>query len=84
MVMVLTVPKEIRSKDGVDIAEYRGGEVNDYIYTSVLKESYNLYRLFNGSFESRIVDNQDKPTEILKERLTEFFDKVRYNVLQNV
>lgn len=57
MVMVLNVPKEIKIKDGVEVPEYRGGEVSDRIYHAVLRQCYHMYRFHHGQLQGKLTLN---------------------------
>ncbi|XP_062508290.1 vacuolar fusion protein CCZ1 homolog [Corticium candelabrum] len=71
MVMTVSLPGfEARTKDDKPVVEYREEEVQDAVYTAVLKHTYKMFRLFNSTFE-RIFDRQGK--EGLKHRLAHFF-----------
>ncbi|XP_036338310.1 vacuolar fusion protein CCZ1 homolog [Rhagoletis pomonella] len=77
IVMVLNVPREIKSKDGIEVPEYRGAEVQDGIYRVILRQSYNMYRLSQGTFHSSMIVNgkeDDCCREQLQGRLSAFFD----------
>jgi hypothetical protein len=55
------------------IKEYNDDLISDSIYLSVLKRSYNYYKLFNGTLNSYLNKNGiDK----LKENLKLYFDRV--------
>ncbi len=55
------------------IKEYNDDLISDSIYLSVLKRSYNYYKLFNGTLNSYLDKNGiDK----LKENLKLYFDRV--------
>ncbi|CAD7002779.1 unnamed protein product [Ceratitis capitata] len=58
MVMVLNVPKEVKSKDGIEVPEYRGAEVQDRMYRAILRQCYNKYRLNYGTFHSNLSLNE--------------------------
>uniref|UniRef100_A0A0A1XEM1 Vacuolar fusion protein CCZ1 homolog n=1 Tax=Zeugodacus cucurbitae TaxID=28588 RepID=A0A0A1XEM1_ZEUCU len=75
IVMVLNVPKEVKSKDGVEVPEYRGVEVQDRIYRAVLRQCYNMFRLSCGTLRSNSEDiDEDKVREQIKQRLSTFFN----------
>lgn len=77
--MVINVPKEIRSKDGVEVADYKGGEVHDRIYRAALKQCYNMFRLFAGTFEMNLgkeCATNEEPREHLMKQLELFYTKV--------
>lgn len=74
MVMVINVPKEIKLKDGVEEADYRGGEVHDKVFRAVLEQSYRMFRLFAGKFASNMIgDSEIEQTEYLRKKLNDFF-----------
>ncbi|XP_055845097.1 vacuolar fusion protein CCZ1 homolog [Episyrphus balteatus] len=74
MVMVINVPKEIKLKDGVEEAEYRGGEVHDKVFRAVLEQSYRMFRLFAGKFSSNMIgDSELTQAEYLRKKLNDFF-----------
>ncbi|XP_067642883.1 vacuolar fusion protein CCZ1 homolog [Eurosta solidaginis] len=78
MVMVLNVPKEVKSKDGIEVPEYRGTEVQDRIYRTLLHQCYNMYRLSWGTFQScmPLTDMEDViGLKKLKEKLSKFFNE---------
>ncbi|XP_037928337.1 vacuolar fusion protein CCZ1 homolog [Teleopsis dalmanni] len=78
LVMTLNVPKEIRLKDGVEVADYRGGEINDNIYSSILTQCYRMFRLLAGSIKMNYELNgltNDEAREQLQQKLAIFFDK---------
>lgn len=89
-VMVLNVPKEIKSKDGVEVPEYRGAEVQDRIYKTILKQCYNMFRLSWGTFRSNSEDSdEDNEHEQLKKKLSAFFNNVSrtsklFNISKNI
>ncbi|XP_001352418.1 vacuolar fusion protein CCZ1 homolog [Drosophila pseudoobscura] len=76
LVLVLNVPKEIRLKEGVEVADYRGGEISDRIYRAVLRQCYQMYRFQHGALASlgAGLDNADQRREMLSEKLLQFFD----------
>ncbi|XP_033149484.1 vacuolar fusion protein CCZ1 homolog [Drosophila busckii] len=80
MVMMLNVPKEIKLKDGVEVADYRGGEVSDRIYHAVLRQCYYMYRFHHGSLRSKLTANPktadaDEQREQLITELQEFYER---------
>ncbi|KAM8710314.1 hypothetical protein ACLKA7_017015 [Drosophila subpalustris] len=54
LVMVLNVPKELKLKDGIEVADYRGGEVSDRIYHAVLRQCYHMYRFHHGPLHDKV------------------------------
>ncbi|BFF99264.1 vacuolar fusion protein CCZ1 homolog [Drosophila madeirensis] len=77
LVLVLNVPKEIRLKEGVEVADYRGGEVSDRIYRAVLSQCYQMYRFQHGTLASvgAGLEQVDERRELLSEQLLQFYEK---------
>ncbi|XP_055910076.1 vacuolar fusion protein CCZ1 homolog [Eupeodes corollae] len=75
MVLVLNVPKEIKlNKDGVEEADYRGGEVHDKVFRAVLEQSYRMFRLFAGKFVSNMIGESElQQAENLRKKLYDFY-----------
>ncbi|KAL8175515.1 UNVERIFIED_CONTAM: vacuolar fusion protein ccz1 [Gekko kuhli] len=72
MVMVVRNPVIGKQKDGKPTVEYQEEELLDKVYSSVLQQCYNMYKLFNGTFRKAI---EDGGVKILKERLEKFFHR---------
>lgn len=72
MVMTISIPSVTKSKDGSDYLEYQSDDVQDNVYLAVLKQSYQMFRLFKGSFSS-ILDCKGGDVECLKHKLESFF-----------
>ena len=64
-----------KGKDSSNQTEYLEDDVQDNVYEAVLKQAYNTYRLFWGTFEHSI-ENHDIGT--LKTRLEHFYKAVRF------
>ncbi|KAM7355262.1 vacuolar fusion protein CCZ1 isoform 1-T2 [Cochliomyia hominivorax] len=78
LVLVLNVPKEIHSKDGVEYGEYHKNELHDAIYRRLLIQSYNRYCLEYGTFQmilDQYSDNKETAREALTQKLENFFNK---------
>jgi len=74
MVMVVRNPIiEKQSKDGKPVVEYQEEELLDKVYSSVLRQCYSMYKLFNGTFLRAM---EDGGVKLLKERLEKFFHRV--------
>lgn len=90
MVMVLNVPKEFKLKDGVEVADYRGGEVSDRIYHAVLRQCYHMYRFHHGQLQGKLTVNSsadaaEQQRLHLADELKEFYERYLINLkeLQN-
>lgn len=80
LVLVLNVPKEIHSKDGVEYPEYHKYELHDAIYRRLLIQSYNRFCLEDGTFQmvlDTFVENKETARDYLTQKLENFFNKVR-------
>ncbi|XP_076310218.1 vacuolar fusion protein CCZ1 isoform X2 [Tachypleus tridentatus] len=73
MAMTVNVPTQQRTRDGQVYIEYLADDVQDHVYKSVLKTSYLMFRLFNGTFQ-RILSKSEN-VEMLKEKLLAFYKK---------
>lgn len=62
-----------KNKEGADYLEYQGDDVQDLVYQSVVKQAYNMFRLFNGSFSTIFTSNDQ---QVLKNKLDLFFTAV--------
>ncbi|KAG8145661.1 putative Vacuolar fusion protein [Naja naja] len=72
MVMVVRNPVIEKHKDGKTVFEYQEEELLDKVYSSVLQQCYNMYKLFNGTFRKAM---EDGGVRVLKERLEKFFHR---------
>ncbi|XP_041073742.1 vacuolar fusion protein CCZ1 homolog isoform X2 [Polyodon spathula] len=78
MVMVVRNPMiEKNNKDGKPVVEYQEEEILDSVYSSVLRQCYNMYKLFNGTFARTM---EAGGVDLLKQRLEKFF----YRYLQTL
>ncbi|RXM32902.1 Vacuolar fusion protein CCZ1-like [Acipenser ruthenus] len=78
MVMVVRNPMiEKNNKDGKPVVEYQEEEILDSVYSSVLQQCYNMYKLFNGTFARTM---EAGGVDLLKQRLEKFF----YRYLQTL
>ncbi|XP_058833549.1 vacuolar fusion protein CCZ1 homolog [Topomyia yanbarensis] len=75
MVMILNVPFERKSRDSGDYNEYHGDDIHDIVYRAVLKHSYRLFHLFNGTFESNLAGEDLSAVANLIGHLEEFYGK---------
>lgn len=80
LVMVLNVPKEFRLKDGIEVADYRGGEVSDRIYHAVLRQCYHMYRFHYGPLQAKVTASPlseagEDQRQQLSAELQEFYDR---------
>ncbi|KAH8379061.1 hypothetical protein KR009_002882 [Drosophila setifemur] len=77
LMLVLNVPKEVRLKEGVEVADYRGAEIPDRIYRATLRQCYQMFRFLNGTLASfgSEESNPDKRRELLAQQLQGFYEK---------
>lgn len=74
----INAPYDTKQKDNIEYNEYRGDEVHDKIYRSILKQTYRMFRLFCGSFQNHIPTGQGYsvvPQELI-DKLKEFYFEV--------
>lgn len=84
LVLVLNVPKEIHSKDGVEYPEYHKDELHDAIYRRQLIQSYNRFCLEEGTFQmilDKLPGTKETARDYLTQKLEGFFYKVREKLL---
>ncbi|EDS41173.1 conserved hypothetical protein [Culex quinquefasciatus] len=76
MIMVLNVPFERKTRETGDYNEYHGDDIHDTIYQAVLRQSYKMFRLFLGTFESNLKPGEDLDAVAnLIGKLEEFYGK---------
>lgn len=63
-----------KSKNGLKETIYRGENVQDDVYFSILKQAYNMYQLFFDTFEPPRQTEHDLVH--LKEKIRQFYSKV--------
>lgn len=62
------------SKDGAQVSDYRGEEVNDEIYRNLLKQSYRMFKFFHGSFETNFKgESKEEQRKYLSNALSDYF-----------
>lgn len=74
MVMTVNIPCVSKMKDGTEYLEYQSDDVQDTVYLAVLKQSYQMFRLFKNSFTA-ILDSKDGDVGYLKQKLENFFSR---------
>ena len=75
----VNIPFVTKVKDGTEYLEYQSDDVQDNVYIAVLKQSYQMFRLFKGSFASIL--NKGGEVLHLKQKLDHFFSRV--SILRN-
>src|SRR4051812_28448566 len=65
-------PSVIKLKEGKSITEYKENEIDDIALQTALRQSYRMFKLFNGTFEY-IRDSFGE--EKLKNDLSSFFSQ---------
>lgn len=74
---IVNAPSERKTRDDSEYTEYRCEDAHEIVYREVLKQSYYMFRLFNGTFLDNLVgDNELQQVEYLKTKLTKFYSKV--------
>ncbi|XP_021927483.1 vacuolar fusion protein CCZ1 homolog isoform X2 [Zootermopsis nevadensis] len=72
--MTVGIPFVTKVKDGTEYFEYQSDDVQDNVYLAVLRQSYQMFRLFKGSFTS-ILSNSRGDVIHLKHKLDHFFSR---------
>lgn len=73
----MNVPFETKTKDRGEYNEYKGDEVHDSIFQAVLKQSYNMVRLFMGTFQLNFIGDDLETKRInLISKLDRFYSHV--------
>lgn len=80
---MVNAPSERKTtKDGTEYTEYRCEDAHEIVYREILKQSYYMFRLFNGSFQESLVgDDVKQQVNCLTTKLTKFYSKV--NIICN-
>lgn len=74
MVMTVSIPFVTKVKDGTEYLEYQSDDVQDNIYLAVLRQAYQMFRLFKGSFTA-ILSSSGADVTHLKQKLDHFFSR---------
>jgi hypothetical protein len=72
----VSIPFVTKVKDGTEYLEYQSDDVQDNVYLAVLRQSYQMFRLFKGSFTA-ILSSKGGDVTHLKQKLDHFFSRVR-------
>lgn len=84
LLQTINAPHEQKQKDNIEYNEYRGDEVHDKIYRSILKQTYRMFRLFWGTFQSHIPAGEDysvQPVELI-DKLKKFYCEVSRSLIE--
>lgn len=75
MIMTVTVPfSEKITKDNQTVMEYHEEDVQDPVLQAVLRQSYRMFTLFNGSMY-HVLSKADGDVKTLQQRLEHFFSR---------
>lgn len=74
MIMTVTVPFSEKTKDNQTIMEYHEEDVQDPVIQAVLRQSYRMFTLFNGSMY-HVLDKVGDDVSALQQRLDHFFSR---------
>jgi hypothetical protein len=72
----VSIPFVTKDKDGTEYLEYQSDDVQDNVYLAVLRQSYQMFRLFKGSFAA-ILSSSGADVTHLRQKLDHFFSRVR-------
>lgn len=74
---IVNAPSERKTRDGTEYTEYRCEDAHEIVYREILKQSYLMFRLFNGTFHDNLIGGDDKQqVTYLIAKLTKFYSKV--------
>lgn len=74
---IVNAPSERKTRDESEYTEYRCEDAHEIVYREVLKQSYYMFRLFNGTFMDNLIgDNETQQVEHLISKLIKFYSKV--------
>ena len=65
-----------KEKDGNEYNEYQNDEVSSNICQAILKQTYTIFRLFMGSFNTILNEPDCGSVILLKHKLDHFYSRV--------
>lgn len=75
---IVGAPSERKTRDGSEYTEYKCEDAHEIVYQETLKQSYYMFRLFNGTFTDNLIgDNDEQQIAFLITKLNKFYSKVR-------
>lgn len=78
---IVNAPSERKIRDDKTVyTEYRCEDAHEIVYREILKQSYCMFRLFNGTFHDNFI-GEDEPQQIdhFINKLNKFYSKVWTN-----
>ncbi|XP_024941079.1 vacuolar fusion protein CCZ1 homolog isoform X2 [Cephus cinctus] len=75
MVMIVGVPRVWKVKDGTQFMEYQNEEVSSNVCQAILRQTYTMFRLFMGSFDTILNDPECGSVLLLKHKLDHFYSR---------
>lgn len=66
-----------KEKDGNEYIEYQNDEVSSAVCQAILKQTYTIFRLFMGSFNTVLNEPDCGSVTLLKHKLDHFYSRVR-------
>lgn len=75
MVMIVGVPYVWKTKDDTEYIEYQHDEVSSSVCQAILKQTYAMFRLFMGSFNTILNDPDCGSVLLLKHKLDHFYSR---------
>lgn len=74
---IVNAPSERKTRDDAEYTEYRCEDAHEIVYREVLKQSYYMFRLFNGTFLDNLIGDSDtQRVQHLINKLNKFYSKV--------
>lgn len=79
VLQIVGAPSERKTRDGNEYTEYRCEDAHEIVYREVLKQSYSMFRLFNGTFQDNLIDEHgQEQIDHFISKLTKFYSKVMH------
>ncbi|XP_058794347.1 vacuolar fusion protein CCZ1 homolog [Phymastichus coffea] len=75
MVMIVGLPSITKDKDGSEKTEYQNDEVSSAVCQAILKQTYTIFRLFMGSFNTILNEPDCGSVTLLKHKLDHFYSR---------
>ncbi|OXU28858.1 hypothetical protein TSAR_009151 [Trichomalopsis sarcophagae] len=73
--MIVGVPYVTKEKDGNEYTEYQNDEVSSAVCQAILKQTYTIFRLFMGSFNTILNEPDCGSVTLLKHKLDHFYSR---------
>ena len=78
---MVQVPYIKKLKEGTEYTEYQSDEVSSSICQAILKQTYAIFRLFMGSFDTILNEPDCGSVTLLKHKLDHFYSRVTFGLI---